>query len=417
MGHTFQREALFTEVWSSPMTTLAKKYGLSDNGLRKICKAMSIPLPRAGHWAKAAVGRAPAPPKLPTAAERTAFQSNPPPKCEVTQPDVDEDAAWLMARLVEEQLPEKALVVNPSPSQWHPEVAPLRSWLDTCVVNYQKALKEKERFEKASAARKRAYAPDYSTWDIHNNEPVLGSTHRSIAMRVSIGTYGRALAILNALAYAADLRGFKVELIKDRERLRFSLESVAIDLAIVERMEDSFYTVRNSWNNEPRTEKKKVPTGRLRLNVGPSYQSHQIAETANSPLEGELNRVFEYAFRKVVRSREEARQREIEREKAEIRRLAWEETERQRKTLEQQRADEERRRKDLLLQTDSWATAERIRSFVEATDARIDVDHAESAGRPHTYVQWREWALRVAEELDPIPALIWSSEMQKPDGA
>jgi len=281
----------------------------------------------------------------------------------------------------------------------------LRTWLETCIAKYQKALKEKERFEKVSTSRKRTSAPDYSTMDIHNNEPILGSTHRSIAMRVSTGTYKRALSILNTLAYAADFRGFTVELLKDHERLRFSLESVAIDLAIVERLEESFFTVRNSWNNEPRIEKKKTPTGRLRLNIGPSYQTHQIAETGNSPLEGELHRVFEYAYRKVVRSREEAREREIEGKKAEVRRLALEETERQRKVLEQQRAEEERRRKNLLLQTEGWSTAERIRSFVKAVDARIDGECSDIAGRPDTYVLWREWALGMADEIDPIATL------------
>jgi len=50
----FQRQELYNEVWSEPMTKLAKKYEISDNGLRKICIAMGIPLPLAGHWAKKA---------------------------------------------------------------------------------------------------------------------------------------------------------------------------------------------------------------------------------------------------------------------------------------------------------------------------------------------------------------------------
>ena len=381
------------EVWSSPLTTLAKKYGFSDNGLRKICMAMNVPLPKAGHWAKAAAGKAPIPSNLPITAQTTTYQFNPPPKSETPQPIVDADSAWLKARLLEERLPNRTIVVTQQPTKWHPAVAPLRSWLMSCV-------------DKVSATRKRTTTLDYSSMDIHKNAPVLGNTHRSIAMRVSTGTYERALAILNALAYAADFRGFEVELVKDHERLRFSLQSVAIDLAIVERLEDSFYTVRNSWNNELRTEKKKVPTGQLRLNVGPSYQPHQFAETENLPLEGELHRVFEYAYRKVVLSREETRRREIEMQKTEIQRLAWEETERQRKVLEQQRSEEQQRRKDLLLQTDVWRTAEHIRNFVETADARIEVEYADRPNRPDTYVQWRAWALGVADEIDPIEKLI-----------
>jgi hypothetical protein len=61
-----ERERLFNEVWSEPMTTVAKRYGLSDNGLRKRCIKFEIPLPPVGHWAKIQAGKESAPkPKLP----------------------------------------------------------------------------------------------------------------------------------------------------------------------------------------------------------------------------------------------------------------------------------------------------------------------------------------------------------------
>ncbi len=40
-----KREALFEQVWSKPMTRLAKDYGISDVALGKICKRMQIPRP------------------------------------------------------------------------------------------------------------------------------------------------------------------------------------------------------------------------------------------------------------------------------------------------------------------------------------------------------------------------------------
>lgn len=44
------RKQLYDLVWSTPLTTLSKKYGMSDNGIRKTCIRMQIPLPTAGHW-------------------------------------------------------------------------------------------------------------------------------------------------------------------------------------------------------------------------------------------------------------------------------------------------------------------------------------------------------------------------------
>jgi hypothetical protein len=60
---SFERQKLFDEVWSTPVTKLAKAYGLSDVGLRKICVALNVPLPPRGYWAKLAAGK-----KVPKAA-------------------------------------------------------------------------------------------------------------------------------------------------------------------------------------------------------------------------------------------------------------------------------------------------------------------------------------------------------------
>ena len=38
-------EELYDLVWSEPMTTVCKRFGISDNGLRKHCKSMNIPTP------------------------------------------------------------------------------------------------------------------------------------------------------------------------------------------------------------------------------------------------------------------------------------------------------------------------------------------------------------------------------------
>jgi len=46
------RKELYDLVWSSPFTALAKKYSISDVGLRKMCIRMEVPFPKSGHWVK-----------------------------------------------------------------------------------------------------------------------------------------------------------------------------------------------------------------------------------------------------------------------------------------------------------------------------------------------------------------------------
>jgi hypothetical protein len=54
---TLTRKELCENVWSQPVHTLAKDYGISDVGLRKICKRRDISTPGLGYWAKVAHGK------------------------------------------------------------------------------------------------------------------------------------------------------------------------------------------------------------------------------------------------------------------------------------------------------------------------------------------------------------------------
>lgn len=54
---TLTRQELYDLVWKEPLSRLAQRYNMSDNGLRKICKRMNIPLPAMGHWQKIQYGK------------------------------------------------------------------------------------------------------------------------------------------------------------------------------------------------------------------------------------------------------------------------------------------------------------------------------------------------------------------------
>jgi len=56
---TFSREDIYAAVWETPISRLAEQYGISDNGLAKICRREDIPYPPRGYWAKHEVGKAP----------------------------------------------------------------------------------------------------------------------------------------------------------------------------------------------------------------------------------------------------------------------------------------------------------------------------------------------------------------------
>ena len=50
------REELYKRVWSRPILSVARDFGISDRGLGKICRRFEIPVPPRGYWAKRAAG-------------------------------------------------------------------------------------------------------------------------------------------------------------------------------------------------------------------------------------------------------------------------------------------------------------------------------------------------------------------------
>lgn len=57
---TLERYPLFQMIWTMPATKVAAQHGISSNALGKICKAMHIPVPPRGYWAKLHSGHEPA---------------------------------------------------------------------------------------------------------------------------------------------------------------------------------------------------------------------------------------------------------------------------------------------------------------------------------------------------------------------
>jgi hypothetical protein len=51
------REELYALVWATPMSRLAVQYGLSGNGLAKICRRLDLPYPPRGYWARKEDGK------------------------------------------------------------------------------------------------------------------------------------------------------------------------------------------------------------------------------------------------------------------------------------------------------------------------------------------------------------------------
>ena len=61
-----QREKIYSEIWSEPVSKVAPRYGISDTAFRKRCvECWDIPVPEVGYWAKKRAGKDVQQPELP----------------------------------------------------------------------------------------------------------------------------------------------------------------------------------------------------------------------------------------------------------------------------------------------------------------------------------------------------------------
>ena len=99
---TVSRNQLYRELWTEPALVVAKRYGISDVGLAKVCRRFGIPKPGLGYWAQRQAGKAPAQPPLPpsesAALETVYFQTGdqPAPRRNVPEYEREKDPDWLI---------------------------------------------------------------------------------------------------------------------------------------------------------------------------------------------------------------------------------------------------------------------------------------------------------------------------------
>jgi hypothetical protein len=400
MWQTVTREQLYEQVWSVPIWTLCQQYGLSDNGLRKICKRLNVPVPPRGYWAKVEAGHKVRKMTLPKDAEQSVAQIHVAPKPERTEAD-DEDDAWLAERVAFERAEGNAIAVVMKPRRWHPAVQTLHEFFEQEAKAVEASRKADERYQSWPEWRKRRdWNGDGMKWHwVVRNGELMPSTHHAFPLRLSLATYRRGLAIVNAVAVAATKRGFAVTYDDKKGRVVLVGHGGELELRMSEATEQKTRKVKR-YDGQFEEERYRVPTGRLRLFVERGYgKVWTIEETAEGPLEMKLNAFFSGVWKQVkfCRQKTRAEQAEAQRRAA----LAAERAEVERKRLEEERIrkEERRRREELIGEVAAWRQAAEIRAYVAAVRVEMTIRRTAAASQQGG---WIEWALRVADQMDPV---------------
>ena len=338
-----EREKLYEKVWAEPMSSLAKRYSISDVALAKVCRRLSVPVPPRGYWARIRNGYKVTRPPLPKAnpGEQTSTTISP---------------VLLRTR----ELPQ--------------------------AVQEQKAFEAapENRISEAHFSRK-LHPLVQATKQILTGRLEPSRKVVAIDMRVSKNSRDRAFRLLSALFYACEERGYSVRtdeqngsllVVKD-EPLRFSLEEPSTKVAIPEAKR------KDSWSPTYELE----PTGRLVFRVQEWVEGVRKtwSDGARQSLEDQLNDLI----CGLVDISIIVRQKRLEREHQQAVRA---EQERQRFLYAE-------RKRQLDTDVQRYQEATRLREFVEQVRNRFATE-----GNQALLHCWSEWVSRVADHLDPMGA-------------
>lgn len=402
----FVRHALYEEVWTSPVSKIATKHGISDNGLRKICKALSIPLPPRGHWAKIAAGYESPRPLLPPSNGRTEYVRDSvvagspcpshvtPTKGTTRRSSVErtDDAKWFREKASFEGRSENFVSVRTSPSYLHPLILATQK----AVHDEVKRIDRLERQLLSTARKGGRYNAVELEWERFTDRgQLLHLANCYLPLRVTRGTCERALAIFNSLLIAGEQREVISAYDAGTKKLSFRVLDCQVFVWLTEKLRSVPRTSPVGFMAYKKT--SRVPTGILCMHIAGGKSVAEIQDEDDHALDDRLNEVIVGIYRAALRTREASRVEAAERLEREAqlerdRKQAAEQAE-----LERRRALEAARRRALYKEAARWKRAAVIAAYIDHLERGI----AQGPPAPPHLVAWLTRARNAALELDP----------------
>ncbi len=361
------RQELYDKVWTTPISRIAKEYGLSDVGLSNICRRHHIPKPARGYWARIAHGQAVKKEPLPELR---------PDETEVNEFTIEANAETTnFANRYEDTRAELARIEQKAAAFSGIQTGQLRHPL---VLALQKI--------------RRQLHPETEGW--------LSPGRRSfLDVRATPGSWDRALKLMHMVLLAAEQLGYRIRIDAEKGTI---LTVLGEDISIGLKEKVTRSEVQQQEGPVPRfsflREKYKyAPTGLLVLSVKGFYLHKARAnwsDTARAQIEEHLGDFFSGLVEVVARLRDrESKWKERERQRQETERI---EQERRRK------AQEERDRvQQLMHDAENWQKASILRRYVAARTKAQQFNNAEATSLKE-FLEWSKWAIGIADSLDPL---------------
>lgn len=349
---TLTRDQLYDLIWSKPTSALAKEFGLSDNGLRKICKNYNIPLPYMGYWSKIRYGKPVRKVKLPTSIEGKEIIISP--ATELTESNQKEISA--RAILIKEIESKYKILLKVPVRLTNP---------DALIVKAKDALTINKH-----------YYSRYGLIRIHSGY---------ININVDPINVPRALRFMDTLIKLLKARGYEITI---GDELRVEVLGEQLVIRLQEKLR--FETIKEgSYNRETRY---YYPTGIFMLRTWKTFHWHQRVWTDGKVLiEDQLAKIL--VGIELLAEKERKERLEIEE--------FWR-VQKEKERIEKERHDREEldgaNFQKLLAQSKLWKQSQILNEYIAEIESKLIAD-CELTDKSK---EWLGWAKEKAGKFNPL---------------
>lgn len=369
------RKELYDLVWSEPMTALAKRFGLSDNGLRKHCKSMGIPTPPVGYWIKLEHGKPVRIIPLPEDYEGKKTNVNLKEVDQTQLPDEIIDLGLEPEINRQEQIEQEIKLADPSVFVV-PEVLYAK---DPLIID----TKEKHR-------------EDMIPWS-QRKSPYTSKIKECLNVYVGEKSIDRSLCIFSTIIKALRFRGHNIKIIKENE-YNSSTYAVVKDEKIKIEIKE-----RKKQKEDSKGARYLEYCGELNFNIHYNwYRKFTYKDTTHTRLEDKIISII--AKLEVIA--EEIKEERIAEEERKIRQAEEERIRKEKEAKEREEREkfETKRQKELKEFKTMFNMAERLRKANMLRQYIADYEEylRASNAMDDDVAKKLEWARKKADWLDPF---------------
>jgi|ERR1035437_92561 hypothetical protein len=358
---TLTRKELYDLVWSTPMTAISKKYEISSDRLKGICKKVNVPMPDNGYWQKLHYKKPVTIKELPDEISSDK---------EIVLNAIDKNVEISSSEiLIRKKLIKEIEDIHDLPIQ-----VPLKlTNPDRLIIEAKESLTVDKQFNR-----------DYNG--------LISTKSGLVSITVTQESIGRALRFMDAFIKLLRARGH--ELIINQGTTYAVVFGEEIVICLQEKLRIEYTINKYNWRN-----REYHPSGILMFRMWKHFWWHQkVCMDGKQLIEFQLPKILANIELYAKKEIEEQRISELARIKREEEQKILLEEQLIEKEIRKQKKKEYRAFKELFIQASRLHQANILRDYIQTVEANA----IRSGNITDEMQSWINWAKRKVEWYDPL---------------